>query len=218
MFAEMLNDTATDIISDWDPMTETEKNDVVAKLQKHSYDTMQLNVDLTAPLQASLDRLDAMLGQLSQNATEIAPTIDRLLSEIDQLNSSLLTTVPDRLVEYATDYGQNVTRHVDVFADWLNVQLRENIGACQPIYGIHTNTLNIVCSYMVDSLNAFWFSLGWATVMLLPSIIFSTKLYKWFRRMDQEEYFDEYMTGYDQQNHYYNDASKPSAPPINYLT
>ena len=65
--------------------------------------------------------------------------------------------------------------------------------------------MNIVCSYMVDSLNGMWFSLGWATFLLLPSIVFATKLYKWFRRMDQEEYFDEYMTGYDQHNNYFNE-------------
>jgi len=90
-----------------------------------------LSTAITAPLETSLDQLEVILVQLSENATEIGPIIDRLLNEIDNLNNSLLTTVPDRLVEYASDYGANVTRHVDVFAAWLNVQLKDNIGACQ---------------------------------------------------------------------------------------
>merc|ERR1712130_1060825 len=130
-----------------------------------------------------------------------------IVAEINQLNVSLTTVVPEKLIQTADYYGSNLTQHVEIFSEWLNVQVKGNVGACQPIYGIYTNTLNIVCSYMVDSLNAFWFSLGWATFLLLPSIVFATKLYKWFRRMDQEEYFDEYMTGYDQQNHYYNDLN-----------
>lgn len=36
-FAEMLNETATNIIGDWTPMTESEKNIIVANLQKHRY-------------------------------------------------------------------------------------------------------------------------------------------------------------------------------------
>lgn len=32
--------------------------------------------------------------------------------------------------------------------------------------------------------NAFWFSLGWCTFFLLPSIILAVKLAKFYRRMD----------------------------------
>jgi len=32
--------------------------------------------------------------------------------------------------------------------------------------------------------NAFWFSLGWCTFFLLPSIILSVRLAKFYRRMD----------------------------------
>lgn len=63
----------------------------------------------------------------------------------------------------------------------------------KPIYGVYTNTVDIACSYIIDSLNLFWLSLGWTTCMFVPSIIFASKLYKWFRRMDQEEYFEEFI-------------------------
>lgn len=31
--------------------------------------------------------------------------------------------------------------------------------------------------------NAFWFSLGWCTIFLLPSIILAVRLAKFYRRM-----------------------------------
>lgn len=34
------------------------------------------------------------------------------------------------------------------------------------------------------SQNTFWFSLGWCTVFLLPSIILAVRLAKFYRRMD----------------------------------
>ena len=62
--------------------------------------------------------------------------------------------------------------------------------------------MDIVCGYIVDSVNLLWFALGWTTFLLLPSIIFASKLYKWFRRMDQEEYFEEFIT-YDSHHNKY---------------
>lgn len=72
-----------------------------------------------------------MLQHLSENATAIEGQIDTLLDEINNLNISLTTVVPDKLMETADNYGSNVTRHVEIFTDWLNVQVKQNIGACQ---------------------------------------------------------------------------------------
>ena len=74
--------------------------------------------------------------------------------------------------------------------DWSRTP---NLMYLKPIYGVYTNTVDIACSYIIDSLNLFWLSLGWTTCMFVPSIIFASKLYKWFRRMDQEEYFEEFI-------------------------
>ncbi|MEE6486123.1 hypothetical protein FKM82_014513 [Ascaphus truei] len=38
--------------------------------------------------------------------------------------------------------------------------------------------------------NAFWFSLGWCTIFLIPSIILSVKLAKYYRRMKTSEVFE----------------------------
>uniref|UniRef100_A0A8C5BWI8 Prominin 1 b n=1 Tax=Gadus morhua TaxID=8049 RepID=A0A8C5BWI8_GADMO len=43
----------------------------------------------------------------------------------------------------------------------------------------------------VKSSNTFWFGLGGCLVLLIPSIILSVKLSKYYRRMDTEDVFDE---------------------------
>uniref|UniRef100_A0A8C2HQX2 Prominin 1a n=1 Tax=Cyprinus carpio TaxID=7962 RepID=A0A8C2HQX2_CYPCA len=47
------------------------------------------------------------------------------------------------------------------------------------------------CSFLLDSMNTFWFGLGCSTLFLLPSIILSVKLAKFYRRMDTEDVYDE---------------------------
>lgn len=39
--------------------------------------------------------------------------------------------------------------------------------------------------------NTFWFGLGGCSILLIPSIIFSIKLAKYYRRMDTEDVFEE---------------------------
>uniref|UniRef100_A0AAQ5YJ37 Prominin 1 b n=1 Tax=Amphiprion ocellaris TaxID=80972 RepID=A0AAQ5YJ37_AMPOC len=62
---------------------------------------------------------------------------------------------------------------------------------------IARNTRNIVdsmeivaCSFIIDSVNTFWFGLGGCCILLIPSIIFSVKLAKYYRRMDTEDVCD----------------------------
>uniref|UniRef100_A0A8C1J3V2 Prominin 1a n=1 Tax=Cyprinus carpio TaxID=7962 RepID=A0A8C1J3V2_CYPCA len=43
----------------------------------------------------------------------------------------------------------------------------------------------------LQQLNTFWFGLGCSTLFLLPSIILSVKLAKFYRRMDTEDVYDE---------------------------
>lgn len=46
------------------------------------------------------------------------------------------------------------------------------------------------CLYVVFQ-NTFWFGLGGCCILLIPSIIFSVKLSKYYRRMDTEDVFEE---------------------------
>lgn len=41
--------------------------------------------------------------------------------------------------------------------------------------------------------NAFWMGLGCSTLFLLPSIILAVKLAKYYRRMDTEDVYDEWV-------------------------
>jgi hypothetical protein len=87
-------------------------------------------------LEDTLDHLEVWLEYLVENASRIDGQVDILMEELTELNSTFILSVPDKLSEAAEEYGNNVTRHIAVFSDWLTVQLRENIGACQVCHNI----------------------------------------------------------------------------------
>ncbi|GLD66493.1 prominin-1-A-like protein, partial [Lates japonicus] len=77
------------------------------------------------------------------------------------------------------------------YADWANLTITQEVGRCQPVVGALDSVDIILCSNMVESLNAFWFSLGWCLIFFIPSIIFSIKLAKHYRRMKYSDVFDD---------------------------
>uniref|UniRef100_A0A3B4B8X1 Prominin 2 n=1 Tax=Periophthalmus magnuspinnatus TaxID=409849 RepID=A0A3B4B8X1_9GOBI len=80
------------------------------------------------------------------------------------------------------------------FADWARnmvlFTITQELGRCGPVAGAVDSADIIICSNMVESLNAFWFSLGWCMIFLIPSIIFSIKLAKYYRRMKYNDVFE----------------------------
>ncbi|NXJ69151.1 PRM1A protein, partial [Rostratula benghalensis] len=70
------------------------------------------------------------------------------------------------------------------YISWARSSLTEDVARCKPIAQTMDNVAAITCDYILDSLNAFWFSLGWCTVFLLPSIILAVRLAKFYRRME----------------------------------
>ncbi|NXS98677.1 PRM1A protein, partial [Jacana jacana] len=71
----------------------------------------------------------------------------------------------------------------ETYVSWAKSSLTEDVARCKPIAQTMDNVEAIACDYILDSLNAFWFSLGWCTIFLLPSIILAVRLAKFYRRM-----------------------------------
>uniref|UniRef100_A0AAX7VV21 Prominin 1 b n=1 Tax=Astatotilapia calliptera TaxID=8154 RepID=A0AAX7VV21_ASTCA len=71
------------------------------------------------------------------------------------------------------------------------LQLTTEVAQCKPISNIVDSMEIVGCSFIIDSLNTFWFGLGSCCILLIPSIIFSVKLAKYYRRMDTEDVFEE---------------------------
>uniref|UniRef100_A0AAQ6A153 Prominin 1 b n=1 Tax=Amphiprion ocellaris TaxID=80972 RepID=A0AAQ6A153_AMPOC len=69
--------------------------------------------------------------------------------------------------------------------------LTAEVAQCKPISNIVDSMEIVACSFIIDSVNTFWFGLGGCCILLIPSIIFSVKLAKYYRRMDTEDVFEE---------------------------
>uniref|UniRef100_A0A3B4AM78 Prominin 1 b n=1 Tax=Periophthalmus magnuspinnatus TaxID=409849 RepID=A0A3B4AM78_9GOBI len=90
-------------------------------------------------------------------------------------------------------YTATIVGYFNQYIEWvkMSVSLMEEVAQCKPFSNILDTAEIFTCSFLVDSMNAFWMGLGCSTLFLLPSIILAVKLAKYYRRMDTEDVYDE---------------------------
>uniref|UniRef100_A0A673X5Z3 Prominin 1a n=1 Tax=Salmo trutta TaxID=8032 RepID=A0A673X5Z3_SALTR len=95
---------------------------------------------------------------------------------------------------HANSLRQIHTNILFLSLQWVRTSLTMEVAACKPFSNIVDTVEIVACSFLVDSLNTFWFGLGCCALFLLPSIILSVKLAKFYRRMDTEDVYDDIET------------------------
>nr|KAG5704825.1 hypothetical protein BaRGS_015208 [Batillaria attramentaria] len=73
------------------------------------------------------------------------------------------------------------------------------IGNCLPLWNLYRSFVVMLCNYGVDSLNGFWFSLGWGLFFFIPVVIVGITVAGYYSTMDsirnwpepEEEHDDE---------------------------
>uniref|UniRef100_A0A4W3HPZ7 Prominin 1 b n=1 Tax=Callorhinchus milii TaxID=7868 RepID=A0A4W3HPZ7_CALMI len=91
----------------------------------------------------------------------------------------------------AQQYLMRIMGYFQEYVEWSKDVVSFTVADCKPIANV-VDTLDIVlCGFVVDSLNGFWFGLGCCSIFLIPSIILAVKLAKFYRRMDTEDVYDE---------------------------
>ncbi|KAF4090400.1 hypothetical protein AMELA_G00051350 [Ameiurus melas] len=166
---------------------------VKIELQNEANDLRFIQTQINSTIKPQLMDLASQLELFSDLMSHINGTVENVLEKVnsaqDVLNNTK-QTVKLKLTEF-------VDCQIGVFtglAEWATQTITEKVGRCGPV-AVTVNTVeNLVCSQLVDSLNAFWFSLGWCMAFLIPSIIFSVKLAKFYRRMKyKDEHLDNIM-------------------------
>uniref|UniRef100_A0A667YAG2 Prominin 2 n=1 Tax=Myripristis murdjan TaxID=586833 RepID=A0A667YAG2_9TELE len=120
-------------------------------------------------------------------------TVGEVLSNVGAAQDFLNTNTTQIVKSESREFLDCQMGYFTAFADWANGTITQQIGRCGPVSGAVDSAEIIICSHMVESLNAFWFSLGWCLIFFIPSIIFSIKLAKYYRRMDSSDVYDNHI-------------------------
>ncbi|XP_006873611.1 PREDICTED: prominin-2 [Chrysochloris asiatica] len=144
--------------------------------------------ELRRLLQERVLSQQTLVAKLNHSVIALASSAPDLQVETsDILNKA--TYLKGELPAWATRIMRNqsecfLTREMGYFSQyiaWVRDEVTQHIATCQPLSGALDNGRVVLCDFMVDPWNAFWFCLAWCTFFLIPSIIFAIKTSKYFR-------------------------------------
>uniref|UniRef100_A0A8C1CZD3 Prominin 1a n=1 Tax=Cyprinus carpio carpio TaxID=630221 RepID=A0A8C1CZD3_CYPCA len=163
--------------------------DFAAYLEEVNKGVTRINlVDFASQLDAQADQL--FKGTLQTSLKGHANTIRQIhIQQVIPLEQSMV--IYPCFIDETEKYKQTIIGYFKQYIDWIRTSLALEVATCKPLSNIVDTAEILGCSFLLDSMNTFWFGLGCSTLFLLPSIILSVKLAKFYRRMDTEDVYDE---------------------------
>ncbi|XP_028815415.1 prominin-1-A isoform X5 [Denticeps clupeoides] len=163
-------------------------------LKNHVNSIRQIHAQLAVPMEQSVSTLNQSIRYLQATAADLPSKVSDVLNTVDVAQFLISHNASFVVSQETAKFRDTILGYIKQYLEWLVNALATEVAGCKPFSNI-VDSLEIVgCSFLMDSMNTFWFGLGGATLFLLPSIIFAVKLAKFYRRMDTEDVYDDIET------------------------
>ncbi|XP_039182494.1 prominin-1 isoform X14 [Crotalus tigris] len=136
--------------------------------------------------------LNQSIKLLQKTSLELPEKVRSVISAIEATQLLINNNASFIIVQEAKKYMDTILGYFEQYSMWVKDSISTQVATCKPIANTIDTAVDIfLCSYAMDSLNAFWFGLGGCSILLIPAIICAVKLAKFYRRMDTEDVYDD---------------------------
>ncbi|CAH2299853.1 prominin 1 precursor [Pelobates cultripes] len=184
-------------------------------LKGHANSIRMIHIQQVVPLEQSMKYVKARITlkqsiKLLQSISfDIEEKVHDVITSIDTAQTLINNNASCVIKQEFKKFLNTVIDYFVQYVTWVKDSVALDVAGCKPIANVVDTAVDVfLCSYLVDSVNSFWFGLGGATIFLIPAIIFAVKLSKFYRRMDTEDVYDD-ISSYDTMNRF----PRASAPP-----
>ncbi|XP_039857970.1 prominin-2 [Simochromis diagramma] len=186
-----LNTTANNLNSLADAQPDP---DIKQQFKNEANIVRMIQADIDTNIKPQLTNVNSSLKGLQTTTDKVNGTVEEVLSNVQAAQDFLKTNATRIVKNESKTFLDCQLRYFIAYTDWAKLMITQQVGRCGPVAGALDSVDVIVCAYMVESLNAFWFSLGWCIMFFIPGIIFSIKLAKYYRRMKESDFFENHIT------------------------
>uniref|UniRef100_A0A8D0E993 Prominin-1-A-like n=1 Tax=Salvator merianae TaxID=96440 RepID=A0A8D0E993_SALMN len=164
------------------------------KLEQHATELRKIQDWVNSSFRPEIQTLNSSIQNLQKSLPDIQKLVNSTLSEAEETESFLKLQTEVVIKNETKDFVNSLLGYFESYVDWAKSTVKDQVGRCGPIVWAMDSVNIVVCSNVVNLLNSFWFSLGWCTIFLLPSLILAVRLAKFYRRMHMDDiYMDETM-------------------------
>ncbi|KAM4702829.1 prominin-1-A-like [Rhinophrynus dorsalis] len=168
----------------------TTDNTIKEDLRKEANTLLDIERSINTTLLPNVDILKKNVRDLQSAAKNLAESLNKTLNNVDDAQKFMDSKVSEVVKNVTTIYLNTLLSYFESYISWAKTMLTQYVARCAPVAKALNSARTIVCDYLVDTVNGFWFSLGWCTIFFIPSIILSVKLAKYYRRMKSSDVFD----------------------------
>ncbi|NXH55732.1 PRM1A protein, partial [Rhabdornis inornatus] len=173
-----------DLAAELEQLAEKVDMDVKEDLENKARELRELEKEMQASFSGPLQRLKENIYSVQSGAAQLQAQTAAVLDKASETQEFLEREMPNIIKNETRAFLEQLLDFFETYISWAKSSVTEEWARCKPIAQSLDNVEAIGCDYIMDSVNAFWFSLGWCTVFLLPSIILAVRLAKFYRRMD----------------------------------
>ncbi|XP_044292887.1 prominin-1-A-like [Varanus komodoensis] len=173
--------------------TKTE-NKTSTQLQKQAEELNKIETWVNDSFPKEIEVLSSSIQKLQNKSSQIPELANSTLTQIEDAEKFLNLRTKEVITNETSVFVHSMVGFFQTYLDWAKKIIKGQVGRCGPAAWAVDSVNIIFCSYMVNFVNAFWFSLGWCTVFLLPSIIIAVRLAKFYRRMFMDDFYEEEVT------------------------
>ncbi|XP_056113236.1 prominin-1-A isoform X12 [Rhinichthys klamathensis goyatoka] len=167
------------------------KGTLQTSLKGHANTIRQIHIQQVIPLEQSMSTLNQSIRLLERTSSDLPLRVRDVLEAVDAAQFLISHNATFLINQETEKYKQTIIGYFKQYMDWIRTSLALEVATCKPLSNIVDTAEILGCSFLLDSMNTFWFGLGCSSLFLLPSIILSIKLAKFYRRMDTEDVYDE---------------------------
>ncbi|NXI41865.1 PRM1A protein, partial [Galbula dea] len=172
------------LAAELEQLTDKVGTDVKDDLKAHAQKLRKLDKEMQLSFSGLLQSLEEAIYSVQRRAVQLEAQTKAALDEARETQEFLEKEMANIIKNETRAFLETLLDFFETYISWAKSKLMRDVAHCKPIAQTLDNVETIACDYILDSLNAFWFSLGWCTFFLLPSIILSVRLAKFYRRMD----------------------------------
>ncbi|XP_048364660.1 prominin-1 [Sphaerodactylus townsendi] len=164
-------------------------------LKGHANNIRMIHNQQVIPLEQAMSTLNQSIRLLQRTSSELSGKVKNVIRAVEDAQLLINNNASLVIIEETKRYMDTIIGYFKQYAAWVKESITMEVAACKPVANVIDTAVEIfLCSYVTDSLNAFWFGLGGCTVFLIPAIICAVKLAKYYRRMDTEDVYDDVET------------------------
>ncbi|KFV08277.1 Prominin-1-A, partial [Tauraco erythrolophus] len=177
---ESLLELAAELEQLADKAGEDVKEDLKADAVKLRELDKEMQTSFSGPLQSLKENIHLVQSRAAHIEAQTEAALDKATESQEFLERETTNIIKNETWAFL----EELLDFFETYISWAKSRLTGDVARCKPIAQTFDSMEAITCDYILDSLNTFWFSLGWCTFFLLPSIILAVRLAKFYRRMD----------------------------------